>query len=135
MSILAVCVHLWVQYTAAIFFSATWCLFVTANFLIGSAIFVDYSVSATILLRTSVVVHSKAAHRHRARRRRRLQAQRDPLPRAQGTLDTPHFILVFLLSIQRMLRLVSAASRPASSGWLSRVACSDCRNNRILICL
>ncbi|KAI0301354.1 NADH-ubiquinone oxidoreductase [Russula brevipes] len=29
-----------------------------------------------------------------------------------------------------MLRLVSAASRPASSGWLSRVACSDCRNNR-----
>ncbi|KAH9984848.1 Ndufs1, NADH-ubiquinone oxidoreductase 75kD subunit (775) [Russula vinacea] len=29
-----------------------------------------------------------------------------------------------------MLRLVSAASRPASSSWLSRVACSDCRNNR-----
>ncbi|KAI0279545.1 hypothetical protein BGY98DRAFT_967860 [Russula aff. rugulosa BPL654] len=29
-----------------------------------------------------------------------------------------------------MLRLVSAASRPASSGWLSRVACSDCHNNR-----
>ncbi|KAI9436820.1 Ndufs1, NADH-ubiquinone oxidoreductase 75kD subunit (775) [Russula earlei] len=29
-----------------------------------------------------------------------------------------------------MLRLVSAASRPASNGWLSRIACSDCRNNR-----
>jgi hypothetical protein len=28
----------------------------------------DYSISATILFRTSVVVHSKAAHRHRARR-------------------------------------------------------------------
>jgi len=29
-----------------------------------------------------------------------------------------------------MLRLVSAVSRPASNGWLSRMACSDCRNNR-----
>ncbi|KAI0252744.1 NADH-ubiquinone oxidoreductase [Lactifluus subvellereus] len=29
-----------------------------------------------------------------------------------------------------MLRLVSAVSRPASNGWLSRVACSDCQNNR-----
>ena len=63
------------------------------------------------------------------------RAQRDPLPRAQGTLETPCFILVFLPSIQRMLRLVSVASRPASSGLLSRVASSDCRNNRISICL
>ena len=63
------------------------------------------------------------------------RAQRDPLPRAQGTLETPCFILVFLPSIQRMLRLVSVASRPASSGLLSRVACSDSRNNRISICL
>ncbi|KAI9428631.1 Ndufs1, NADH-ubiquinone oxidoreductase 75kD subunit (775) [Lactarius indigo] len=29
-----------------------------------------------------------------------------------------------------MLRLVSAASRPTSNGWLSRFACTDCRNNR-----
>ncbi|KAI0298336.1 NADH-ubiquinone oxidoreductase [Multifurca ochricompacta] len=29
-----------------------------------------------------------------------------------------------------MLRLVSAASRSTSNGWLSRVACTDCRNNR-----
>jgi hypothetical protein len=63
------------------------------------------------------------------------RAKRIPLSRAQAPLSDPPYIFLFFLSNQRMLRLVSAASRPTSNGWLSRFACSDCRNNRMSICI
>ena len=76
---------------------ASW-LFVTASSLIGSVMFRDYSISATILFRTLVAVHSKAAIVIVLDVDDNYCAQRDPPPRVYPTLDIP---VLFLLSIYR----------------------------------